>query len=138
MASRQEEQTMSKPKMLVVDDEKDIADMVEMVGETAGFDVRTTYTSEDFQKIWQEYVPDVIVMDLVMPDMDGVELLLWLAENKCTGSIILISGYDGQYLKIAEHIGDAKGGNIIGSLTKPFEINELEEMLQQVLDANNA
>lgn len=129
---------MANPKMIVIDDEQDIADMVMTVGEMAGFDVRATYAAADFMSIWEKMQPDVIVMDLVMPDMDGVELLLWLSERKCTAAIILMSGYDGQYLKMAEHLGGAKGDDIIGTLTKPFEIAELEAKLAEALASSKS
>ncbi|HIJ45578.1 MAG TPA: response regulator, partial [Rhodospirillaceae bacterium] len=89
---------MAKPILIVVDDELEMAEFIETAGLSLGFEVRIATSAEGFQKIWAEAEPSAIVMDIVMPDMDGIELLQWLVERKCTVPIILMSGYDGKYL----------------------------------------
>jgi len=110
-----------------------MVDLVSNVGESAGFEVYATNNAADFQKAWVKFNPSVIVMDLVMPEMDGIALLTWLSEQSCSAPIILMSGYDGKYLAMAEHLGTAKGGTIMGTLAKPFKIDELKAMLKETL-----
>ena len=124
---------MPNPLLIVVDDDPEIAELVSEVGLLSGFDTRTTGNGIDFQVIWAESRPSVIVMDLVMPDMDGVELLYWLGEQHCETPIILISGYGAEYLEMADHIGTGKGDTIVGTLQKPIDIADLEELLSKAL-----
>jgi len=127
-----------KPKLIVVDDDPGIANLVSNVGEISGFDVYLTTSANEFQEVWADCEPAVIVMDLIMPEIDGIELLTWLVEQNCSAPIILMSGFDGKYLELAAELGTVKGGNVVGVLTKPFEISELEEMLKAALTEPDA
>jgi len=124
---------MTKPLLMVVDDDHEMLSLVEEVGKLVGYKVEALNSAAQFQVAWAENPPSVIVMDIVMPDMDGYELLIWLAERKCCTPIILISGYDGKYLDLAERLGAAYGRSIIGMLTKPFEVEELENLLKEAI-----
>ncbi len=123
---------MSQPILLVVDDDPLMANLVANVGEMCGFDVFKSGNANEFQSALKEHNPAVIVMDVVMPDIDGIELLTWLAEQKCSTPIILMSGYGGRYLDMADTLGTAKGITISGVLAKPFEIDELEFELGKI------
>jgi CheY-like chemotaxis protein len=124
---------VTKPTILVVDDEPMMTSIVSEVGELGGFDVIETNSASEFQSAWQDHDPTVVVMDVIMPDMDGVELLKWLSEQKCLTPIILMSGYDKNYMEMASTVGTRKGNTIVGTLTKPFQIAELEALLQNTL-----
>ena len=124
---------MTKPKILVVDDEPLMTNMISEVGELGGFDVIETNSAKEFQSAWQVHDPTVVIMDIIMPDMDGVELLKWLSEDKCLTPIILMSGYDKNYLESASTVGTEKGNTIIGTLTIPFQLAELEALLKEAL-----
>lgn len=124
---------MTKPLLMVVDDDPKMLDVVAEVGELSGFKVLALSSVADFQQAWAENAPSVIVMDIVMPDMDGNELLMWLGERKYRAPIILMSGYDGKHLGLAECLGTTYGDTIIGKLAKPFKINDLEALLKKAL-----
>jgi len=124
---------VTKPTILVVDDEPLMTSIVSEVGELGGFDVIETNSASEFQSAWQDHDPTVVVMDIIMPDMDGVELLKWLSEQKCLTPIILMSEYDKNYMEMASTVGTKKGNTIVGTLIKPFQIAELEALLQNSL-----
>jgi DNA-binding NtrC family response regulator len=125
---------MGKPLLIVVDDEPDMAELVQTIGEMAGFDSKMTTSAKEFQKVYSETEPSLIVMDIVMPDMDGNELLQWLAKQQCSVPVIIMSGYKGKYIDVTKHIGDARGIQIIGTLTKPIAMDRLQGLLKEVLD----
>jgi len=125
---------VTKPVLMVVDDNESMAKLVSNVGEIVGFDVRSTFSAKEFQEVWSECDPSAIVLDLVMPDMDGIEILDWLAEQKCSAPIILMSGYEGKYVGMANSFGVAKGDKVVGSLTKPYKVDQLEMMLKDIFE----
>jgi two-component system alkaline phosphatase synthesis response regulator PhoP len=63
----------TKQKILIVDDEEDIVDMLQYNLEKEGFEVRTAPNGVECLKIASEFIPDLILLDVMMPEMDGVE-----------------------------------------------------------------
>jgi hemerythrin-like metal-binding protein len=126
----------AKPVLLVIDDEPDIADVVQYVAESIGYEVQPAQNFELFQKNWFEHTPAAIVMDIVMPNCDGHEMLEWLIEQKCTAPILLISGHGERYLGSAESLGRMRGAPIFGTLGKPFTIAEIKTILLQILETS--
>ncbi len=121
---------MSTRRLLVVDDEPDFADVVRRVGERKDFVVETVSDSRNFEKIYQRFDPSVIVLDIVMPDVDGIEIVCWLVANGNTSPVILITGYNPDFAKAAEILGSIKGRFPIASLAKPISLAELEAALE--------
>ena len=123
----------TKPLLIVVDDERDMAEIVGHVGETVGFGVRIATSAAEFKQVWRERKPDAIVMDIIMPDMDANELIEWVIGNDKTVPIILDSGYGDMYLPSVKALANARGANIIDTLTKPIDFERLEAAFKKVL-----
>ncbi|MGB9406829.1 MAG: EAL domain-containing response regulator, partial [Terracidiphilus sp.] len=68
-------------------------------------------------------------LDLMMPEMDGIELLRLLHERKCKAGIVLMSGVGKRVLETAGQLAQVLGLSIVGHLQKPFRLAELEEVL---------
>jgi len=124
---------MTKPLLLIVDDEPEMAEFVAEAAVSVGFDTLLATSSEEFQCFYMQNKLSGIVMDIVMPDMDGLELVTWLSENQCHIPIIFMSGYDKQYLQMADQIGIGQGCTVLGTLVKPFTREEIEPLFQRVL-----
>ncbi len=116
-------------KVFIIDDEQQVADMLAEVVELAGFtpsvyvDARRFFSDESYDD------NSVILLDLNMPVMDGVEVIRKLAEYKCRSPLILMSGYDMGVLHAAEKLADAHQLKIISSFTKPIHMNLLMDTL---------
>jgi DNA-binding NtrC family response regulator len=121
--------------VIIVDDDIGISEIIEVVAHSMGFSVHTATNAKAFMDIYAQSNPSIILMDIVMPDMDGIELLNWLTERNCTVPIVLISGYDGRYLDMASRVAEVNGANILGMLTKPFDLSEIEVHLRNVLNS---
>ena len=87
--------------VLVVDDEPDICDIITDVADDLGYQTLSTSNPLDFPLHYSKNL-DCIVMDLSMPEMDGVELIRFLGDNRCTASIIVISGMDSSIIATAK------------------------------------
>lgn len=76
-------------------------------------------------------VPDLILMDLNMPDIDGVEFVHHLVERGYTGSLILVSGEDDRMLQAAERLVQAHKITVLGYLNKPLKSEKLAALMEK-------
>jgi EAL domain-containing protein (putative c-di-GMP-specific phosphodiesterase class I) len=88
---------------------------------------RTTTAAE----FLSELAPDVglVILDLVLPKVDGIELLRTLNQQRCTAGIIVMSGLGTRIMESAEDLAGALGLKIVGHLAKPFRSRDLEAMV---------
>ena len=119
-------------RLLVVDDEAAICDFVRQVAEGVGFTVTTAVNHDQFKSAYAEFQPTAILLDLVMPDVDGIALLGILAEANCQAKIMIMSGYHPELLKSGFRLGDGYRLDVKGTLRKPFGSNDLRTALQQL------
>jgi len=120
---------MNGRRLLVIDDEPDIGSYISSVAENCGYETRATDRPEAFKGACTEFEPHVVVLDLAIPDTDGIELLRFLADIKYTGQVLILSGFDRRVLESAERLGKARGLNMAGTLAKPVRLTELRGML---------
>src|SRR3546814_10866358 len=74
---------------------------------------------------------DLVLCDLSMPGMDGIEFLRHLAEREMPPAVILLSGQDTGILNTAVRLGRAHGLSVLGSISKPFTLPPLKALLEQ-------
>lgn len=116
-------------RLLIVDDEPAIGRLVKRVAEGCGYTVTATDDSEHFLDELIAIDPDVIVLDLSLPQLDGVELLRFLAASKCRAKILILSGFDARVLETTGRLGSERGLAIAGTLSKPLRVADLREAL---------
>ena len=117
--------------ILVVDDDPMLSDAIRTVAEGIGFNVSVANTAEDFYNLYSSSPPDIILLDLQMPQADSVELMRYLAETGCAAAILLVSGVDGQTIRAAMRLGKARGLNVAGILQKPVSVADLTTSLEE-------
>ena len=122
---------MSAEKLLVVDDEPDFGEFVRTVAADMGFDVTVVDRGDAFKKTYLELRPSVLVLDIIMPYTDGIELLMWLAEQNCTSKIVIATGYTSDYGLLAEKLGKASGLAMSTVLHKPMTPSQLRAALTE-------
>jgi CheY-like chemotaxis protein len=73
--------------------------------------------------------PDVLICDILMPDMDGMDFLNALQKLNYQGKVLLVSGIAKDVLAIAENVVKTDGINIIGAFVKPIKLEELRKAI---------
>lgn len=107
-------------KILLVDDEKDISDLIEEALRQDNFvDIQKAYTGKDAVQICREFQPDVIVLDIMLPDIDGIEVCKQIREFSICSILFLSSRND----DIDKILGLSSGGD--DYITKPFSPREI-------------
>lgn len=120
--------------LLVIDDEPDFGRFIAHGAEIGGYKAHLTISAEPFMAQFREINPDVVALDLQMPHVDGVELLRFLSEEKCTAPVIIVSGFDRRVLDSSMRLGDALGLNMVGPLEKPVRLQTLLDLLEELKD----
>ena len=112
-------------KILIVDDEKDLVMTLTTILEKWGHTVVSAYDGVGAQKVLEETTVDVLISDLIMPNMDGGELLTWLNTHKKKPHFIIMSAYYNEgFIKYFSNQGIT---NILG---KPIQFDKLQSMLK--------
>jgi EAL domain-containing protein (putative c-di-GMP-specific phosphodiesterase class I) len=119
------------PVLLALDDEEEIAETVCAIGVKAGFRAVSSTTPTRLSELVKQNNPDVIVLDLQMPGLDGVSALRQLADARSTAKIFLVTGMDERTIAAAEQYGLRRGLTIFGTLQKPFDPDELFARLER-------
>ena len=123
---------MRQPRLLVIDDEPALAEFVAHVASDCDFLPVLTADDRGFREAFRAERPDLVVLDLGMPGMDGVELLRFLADEGNKAPVLIISGFDRRVLESAFRLGEALGLEMIGPLEKPVRLEELERLLSEL------
>jgi CheY-like chemotaxis protein len=116
---------MPEKRLLVCDDEAAVGRFVQNVAAPLGYDVRITTSGEELIRIYNDFRPTIILLDMVMPDMDGNEVIMWLANRGCTARLIIMTGYHPDYAGHAKILANYKGLGPVMTLDKPFGVEEL-------------
>jgi FixJ family two-component response regulator len=117
-------------RLLLIDDELAVARFVAHAAEECGFEAIVTVTAESFRSQYRALEPAVVILDLALPRSDGVELLRFLAEEKCTARVLLLSGFDGRVLEAAMRLGATMGLDMARPLTKPVRLQALTDAIE--------
>ncbi|HEX6999816.1 MAG TPA: EAL domain-containing response regulator [Gammaproteobacteria bacterium] len=115
--------------LLVLDDDPEIGDVVGAIAERSAFRAIVTTAPAAFVDAYQAHRPDVVVLDLQMPDMDGIEMLRVLGDARAEAAIVLLTGMDSRTISAAEHYGLTRGLNVVAGLQKPFSPEDLQDKL---------
>ena len=109
-----------------MDDDELMLDLAVSSLETLGFSriVATLSGAEGLQKL-DKFGADVVLCDLNMPEMDGVEFLRHLSTRHYEGAILLMSGEDKRILRTAESLAKAHGLRVLGAVEKPLSAEKL-------------
>jgi CheY-like chemotaxis protein len=117
-------------RFLVVDDNEDIRDVFCRLVERAGHDATTAYDGQDAVEILERERFDVMLLDLTMPRMTGVEVVRWLRNRPDVAPdlrIVVISAWAGENRAVLQELG------ITTVMQKPLRIQQLTDLIAETL-----
>jgi EAL domain-containing protein (putative c-di-GMP-specific phosphodiesterase class I)/FixJ family two-component response regulator len=115
-------------RVLIVDDDTLTCNLLKTIVEPIFDNVKTFQQPREFLALTPSR-QDIIILDLMMPDMDGIEIIRHLAKHKSRANLILVSGYDSGVLHSAETLALSCGLNVISTFTKPINTKVLTSLL---------
>ena len=119
---------MSPRRLLVVDDHPEFCHFVRQAGEGTGFAVASALNGAAAKLAFDASRPDVVVLDIVMPDLDGIEMVRWFGEQGYRGHVLLVTGYHAAFLHVAAALAELYGMSV-ASFQKPVGYDTLCDAL---------
>ncbi len=122
-------------RILVVDDNSDAADMLAILLEQLGHTISVAHDGDEALKLIGDHAPDLAVLDIGLPGMDGYELARRLRANPSTRDtrLIALSGY-GQ----TSDKEQSKRAGFDAHLVKPIAFNDLQQVIEQLASPGSA
>lgn len=119
--------------ILVVDDDEAIRDMLQLLLERKGYSVEVAEDGNVGERMLAEQLPDLLITDMMMPEEDGMELLMHVRQNYSDLPVIAISGgsrgFSYDPLPTAQRLGASR------AFSKPLDPKELLASVQELLSA---
>ena len=127
--------------ILIIDDEEDIRDALQMILESAGYQVQVASNGAEAIELHRKEPADVIITDIIMPEKDGVSTIKVIRQESPGIRIIAISGGGGRpisympdAISTSAYLAAAKQAGADLTITKPFEREELIEAVDSLLN----
>lgn len=116
-----------KRKVLIVDDDRDIVTIVSTILSGRGWDIKAAYNGREALEAVTASKPDIILLDIMMPEMNGIEVLKRIKKIDTDARIIMITAFGD-----VESYLDSMELGAYEYINKPFETDELLEMIDRV------
>lgn len=113
-----------KRRLLLIDDDAAVRQTLVMMGNKLGADVQPCSNLAEFEAGLQSFEPDVLLIDLMMPDVDGIDVISAINPD-CKAAIYVITGADKRTIEASREVLEYAGAKIAGFLHKPFAAADL-------------
>ena len=123
------EQALTRPVALIVDDEEGIRHFVQHVAESVGLNTVLASGGAEALHALKTLTPAIVIMDIQMPNGDGVQLIQGLAGLGLKSTVVILSGGDHRLLDVTNEIARQRGVEIGATLQKPVRFNDLRQCL---------
>lgn len=118
-------------RVLIVDDDQNICEVIKMYVENAGYDTKVCHNGKEAEDVFQEYKPDLVLLDIMLPYIDGIDVLKWIRKEYET-PVIMLTAKGETFDKV---LGLELGAD--DYIVKPFEPKELLARVKAVLRRYN-
>jgi DNA-binding response OmpR family regulator len=113
-------------RILVVEDDIDVASLLAAALTRDGHEVVTTHDAEEALAVLAHYQPDALLLDIVLGELSGIDLLRQLRKTDTTLPVVLLTGVTPSELEEARHLG------VADIIEKPFALSRLPQVLREV------
>lgn len=117
------------PLAVVVDKDPDVVVALSLQLRTLGLDTHHHRQPSDLLAFLSQLRPRLVILDLAIDGVEGIDTLRHLAEADYRGAVMLLSGVDPKVIRIAERVGRTLGLIMLDSLSKPYRLNDLRDSL---------
>jgi|GEM_PF-2568209 len=121
---------MSRTHIVAVDDDRRILRILKHACECVGYKVHCVQDAKFFESALLAFEPSLVFLDLNMRNIDGIELLRFIAEERPGTSVIVTSGVEPRLLNAAHHLGVSIGLNMLEPIPKPLMIADVRQRLK--------
>ncbi|NMM62155.1 response regulator transcription factor [Clostridium sp. P21] len=118
-------------KILIVDDDENICEVIKMYVENSGYNTEVCHDGREAQEVFLEYKPDLVLLDIMLPHIDGIDVLKWIRKEYET-PVIMLTAKGETFDKV---LGLELGAD--DYIVKPFEPKELLARVKAVLRRYN-
>lgn len=125
-----------KTRLLAIDDDQNSAELVARIATRSGYQAMASTAPADVPSLVESWKPDVLSLDICMPDVDAIELFAILHKVQFKGRIIVISGQTDAMRDAAGKLASVQGVSVAGNFSKPVDIHELRELLNTLRTPN--
>lgn len=116
-------------KLMVVDDIEDVCEFMQSHFKRRGFNVFTAGSAEDALPIIKEQAPDIMLLDVNLPQMNGIDMLKLVRQFNNTVKVIMVTGYDLDFQKDPEF----QKLNVFDVMRKPVSTEALDSNIEKLL-----
>ena len=120
-------------RVLIVDDERFITTIVKKIVEGLGCEADSIDDGRTIGKALLAFDPEVIFLDLMMPNIDEVETINLLGEAGCKAKIILMSGFDQRTISSVAEVAKSLNLEVLSAITKPFQPGQIEGLIEPLI-----
>src|SRR4051794_24606990 len=121
-----------KKRLLVIDDQTGITKVVELIARQLGLNARALNDSSQAAEVFIAFKPDVVMLDMIMPEKDGIDVLNEILLTGIPVKVVLTSGFSDSYLRLAEGVAKFHDNENVSILRKPFRREELVTLLRDL------
>jgi CheY-like chemotaxis protein len=118
-----------RARLLAIDDHADSAELIARVATKLGYESKAAAGPHALRQNPGAWQPDILTVDLCMPEEDGLDVFSLLEQSGFSGRIVIISGHDEWLRQSAGRLASARGLQIAGNLSKPIDLNVLRGLL---------
>jgi two-component system OmpR family response regulator len=119
-------------RLLVIDDQPGATQAIGLIARQLGLDMRGLNNSANALDVFLEYRPDILVLDMIMPEKDGIDVLHEILMTGIPVQIVLVSGFGASFLRLAENVARFHGYDHVSVLQKPFRREDISGLLMRL------
>ena len=117
-------------RLLALDDNLDSGELIARIATQSGYESRAISDSRQLPELLRTWKPDVISLDLCMPEEDGIVVLSTLQEAGFAGELVIVSGQDSWLRQSASRLAVARGIKVTADFAKPLDVSAFKSFLK--------